>query len=152
MTTFTITGDDTLTLYSGRVFTDLADDDVSTITFPADLVTLKTGKNKNTVYAKNEEGNNVQLVLRVIRGSSDDRFLNTQQATSDRDFAATELANGEFVKRLGDGQGNVVSDNYVLQGGIIMRRVDSKENVSGDTEQAIVVYTLMFALGTRNIG
>ena len=150
MATFTITGEDTLSIYD-RVFNDLATNDTSSITFSEDLVGVETGKNTNTIFAKNEKGNNATLVLRVIRGSSDDLFLNAKQADTDKDFAATKLANGEFRKRLGDGDGNIVADVYELQGGMLTRRPDGKENVSGDVEQGVVVYTIMFASAIRGI-
>jgi hypothetical protein len=150
MGTFTITSDDTLTLYD-RVISDLADDDVSNISFPNDNVKVKTGKNRNTLYAKDETGNNANLVLRLTRGSSDDQFLQAKIAESEADFVATQLANGSFVKRLGDGQGNVVLDNYTLLGGVIVRRVDGKENVSGDTVQAVSIYNMVFATAERSI-
>lgn len=150
MTTFTVTSDDTLTLYD-RIITDMADDDVSAIAFPNDSVSVKTGKNRNSLYAKNEAGNNANLTLRLVRGSSDDQFLQSQIAAMEADFVATVLGNGEFVKRLGDGQGNVVRDVYTLQGGVIVRRVDGKENVNGDTGQAVAIYNMTFALAQRSI-
>jgi len=141
---YAITGDDTLTIFD-RVFNDLANDDTSQIAFNEDLVTASTGKNKNTIFAKNEKGNNAVLTLRLIRGSSDDRFLDGKQAATDKDFVATALANGTFKKRIGDGNGGVLTDNYTLQGGMISRRVDGKENVSGDVEQGVAIYTIIFA-------
>ncbi|WP_299074735.1 hypothetical protein [uncultured Paraglaciecola sp.] len=140
----TLTAEDTLTLYD-RVIVDLADDDVSSLSFNNDLVAVKTGKNKNSIYAKNEMGNNATLTIRLIRGSSDDQFMNSKLVEMQKDFVATSLATGEFVKRLGDGQGNVIRDVYTMQGGTFTRRVDSKENVSGDTEQAVAIYTMVFA-------
>lgn len=150
MPTFTITSDDTLTIYD-RVFADLADDDVSAIAFNSDLVSVKTGKNKNTIFSKDEKGNNANLTLRLIRGSSDDQFLQSKIALAEADFVAQPLANGEFVKRLGDGQGNVVRDVYTLLGGVIVRQVDGKENVSGDISQGVSVYNMTFARATRSI-
>jgi hypothetical protein len=150
MATFTITGDDTLTLYN-RVFTDLSDNDVSTITYNEDLVSGSVGKNQNTIFAKNEKGNAAQLVIRLIRGSSDDRFMQSKLSAMNSDFATTVLANGEFVKRLGDGDGNVFRDVSQLEGGMIQRRPDSKDNVSGDTEQGTAVYTMFFASAKRSI-
>ena len=144
MATATITGDDTLTLFD-RVFTDLADGDTSAITFPNELATVKTGKNKNTIYAKNESGKNADLVLRINRGSSDDRFLQSKLASQNRDFASFTFAEGTFVKRVGDGQGNVSNEVYALRGGVFTREVDGKENVEGDTEQAVAIYNLRFA-------
>lgn len=150
MTTFNITSDDTLTLWN-RVFNDFADDDVSSVTFPNDIITVKTGKNQNTIYSKNEPGNNANVVLRLIRGSSDDQFMQGKLAAMEQDFVSQELASGEFVKRLGDGQGNVARDVYTMLGGVIVRRPDGKENTSGDTSQGVVVYNMTFAKAVRSI-
>ncbi len=150
MTIFTITGDDTLTLF-GRIFNDLANDDVTVIAFPNELVKIKTGKNQNTVFARDETGNNANLTLHLMRGSSDDQFMQQQQALSDQNFSATVLATGQFVKVMGDGQGNTVRDVYMLQGGMIRKRVEGKNNTSGDTAQATVMYEMVFATAIRII-
>jgi hypothetical protein len=151
MATFTITGDDTLTLFD-RVFADIADGDTSTITFPNDLVTMKTGKNGNALYSRNAQGNNADVVLRLVKGSSDDEFLQSQLDAQERDFPSFALANGSFVKRLGNGLGDVKLEKYQMQGGVIRRIPDSKENVEGDTEQAVTSYQLMFTRAGRSIG
>jgi hypothetical protein len=148
---FTVTSNDTLTL-NGNVFNDLGTGDITTITFPNALVTRKTGKNGNTVYAQNASGLNCDLVLRVLRGSSDDEFMQNLINTAPTDFPSTQLLAGTFVKRLGDGQGNVVSDIYTLAGGVISKLVDGKENVEGDTAQAESVYNVIFASGQRSLG
>lgn len=150
MSIFTVTSDDTLTLW-GRVFNDFADDDITTVAFGNDLVTVKTGKNKNTIFAKNEQGNNANVVLRLMKGSSDDQFMQAKLAAMAADFVSTELATGQFVKRLGDGQGNVKRDVYTLLGGVIVRPVDGKENSSGDTGQAVAVYNMTFSNAVRSI-
>ena len=150
MTTLNITSDDTLPLWN-RVFNEFADDDVSSVTFPNDIITVKTGKNQNTIYSKNEPGNNANVVLRLIRGSSDDQFMQGKLAAMEQDFVSQELASGEFVKRLGDGQGNVARDVYTMLGGVIVRRPDGKENTSGDTSQGVVVYNMTFAKAVRSI-
>jgi tRNA splicing ligase len=149
MTTFTLTGEATLTLYD-RVFTDLADGDVSTVTFPNNLVELKTGKNRNTIYSRNAMGENGEMVLRLVRGSSDDRFLQGKLSLMERDFISSELCNGQLAMRLGDGNGTVVTDVYTLGGGLITKKVEGKENVEGDTTQAVSVYNLKFANVTRS--
>lgn len=149
MTTYTITGDDTLTL-ADRVFTDFADADNSTITFANNVMEVKTGKNNNTIYARNATGDNADMVLRLIRGSSDDRFLQSKLATMLGDVASTQLFNGEFVKRLGDGQGAVVRDVYNLAGGVISKKVEGKFNSDGDIEQGVAVYNLKFANAVRS--
>lgn len=152
MGTTTITGKDTLTLWD-KVFNDFADGDASILTHPNELIAMKTGKNGNSIYTKNETGNNGELVLRLVRGSSDDRFLNGKLAeVQGDDFASLTLAEGSLIKRLGDGDGNVFSDTYNLQGGIISRMVDTKENVEGDIEPAVSTYTMKIAVSKRNIG
>lgn len=145
-----ITGNDTLILWN-RVFTDLADGDVSTITFPEKLAESKTGKNKNTIFAEDQRGNNAVLSLRVMRGSSDDQFLQTKIASQKSDFPSSQLAYGSFVKRLGDSQGNVSNDSYTLTAGIFTKNVEAKENVEGNTDQAVSVYEMKFAQAERTI-
>lgn len=150
MATYNLVSDGTLTLWD-RVFNDFADDDISAITFPNDLVTVKTGKNGNTIYSKNEPGRNATCVLRLIRGSSDDQFVQNRLSEMKRDFVSTQLADGEFAMRLGDGDGNVIRDVYTLKGGVVTRPVDGKENVSGDTTQGVSVYNITFADADRSI-
>lgn len=145
-----ITADDTLTIY-GKIITDFADGATSSFAFNNDLVGVKTGKNGNTIFSKNETGNNATAVLRIMRGSSDDRFLQSKMDEVERDFPSVVLAAGEFVKRIGDGNGNVVADVYQLEGGIFVRKVDTQENVEGDTEQGVSIYNLIFAYATRGI-
>ncbi len=148
MSQFSITGDDTLIL-NDRVILDLADADSSTITFPNDLTTQKTGKDGNTLFAKNETGRNIEMVLRILRGSNDDKFLNSLLAKMKNDFTGFVLINGTFVKKVGDGKGAVTNDTYEIIGGAFKREVDAKENVEGDTEQAVSVYTLLFSRANR---
>jgi len=150
MATDTITGQDTLTLYD-RVFLDLADGDASTITYPNDMVAVSTGKNGNTIFTKNETGSNADVVLRLILGSSDDRFLQQKLSLQESDFVGQKLAEGEFVKRSSDGEGNVVRIVHTIRGGQFIRRVDTKENVAGDTEQGVAIYRMKFARATRSI-
>lgn len=149
MTTYTLTGDATLTLYD-RVMVDLADGDVSTISFPNNLVELKTGKNQNTIYSKNESGNNGELVLRLVRGSSDDRFMQGKLAIQERDFVSTEICNGQLALRMGDGIGGVVSDVYTLGGGVVTKKIEGKDNADGDTSQGVAVYNVKFANVVRS--
>ena len=150
MSTFTVTGDDTLVL-NGRVFTDFGTDDVTTVDLPNELVNVKTGKGGNSLISKNFQGYNGNLTLKLARGSSDDQFLNDIQSAMDQDFVSTQLIKGSFVKRLGDGQGNVKHDAYVLKGGIISKEVPGKDNASGDTAQAEAVYVIKFCDCRRGI-
>lgn len=145
-----ITSDDTLTLF-GAVLTDFADGDVSKIEFSEDIGVVKTGKDGNTIFTDKQPGNNATLTLRLMRGSSDDQTLNTQLLSQQSDFSGFTLAQGTFVKRIGDGQGNVVSDSYTLANGLFTKLPGVSENVEGTTDQAVSIYTLKFATATRGI-
>lgn len=151
MGVMTVTSNDTLTLNS-RVMVDLSLGDVTAISFPNELVNRKTGKNGNTIFAQNAPGVNADLVLRLARGSSDDQFMQGIIATAPADFPSTVLLAGTFVKRLGDGQGNVISDVYSLNGGVIAKQIEGKENVDGDVSQGEAVYMIKFANAKRNLG
>lgn len=150
MSVTTVTSNDTLVL-NGNVFNDLALDDVTAITFPNELITMKTGKNGNTIMAQNQQGQNANLTLRVARGSSDDQFMQGLLVAAAGDFPSTQLITGSFTKRLGDGAGNTSSDVYTLAGGVISKNVEGKENVSGDVTQGESVYTIKFASALRSI-
>ena len=151
MSVFVVTANDTLTL-NGHVMVNQGTDDVTTISFPNELVSRKTGKNGNTLFAQNANGLNADLSLRLIRGSTDDQFMQGILNSIPADFPSAVLINGSFVKRLGNGLGGIVNDTYALSGGLIAKQVDGKENVSGDVSQGEVVYTVKFANVSRNIG
>lgn len=151
MGTFTVTGNDTLTL-NDHVFNDLATDDTVVISFPNELINMTTGKNGNTMIALNQKGYNATLSLKVGRGSNDDQFLAGIVSAMANDFPSTTLLTGTFVKRLGDGQGNIVSDIYTVAGGVVKKIPDGKENVSGDVGQAEAQYMIQFANAGRALG
>lgn len=146
-----LTGNDTLKLRD-RVFADFADQDYASLTFPNDIAALKTGKDGNTIYALNETGRQAELVIRVLRGSSDDKFLQNLLAAQKNDFSGFVTLEGELVKRVGDGLGNVTTDTYLVTGGVFTKNVEVKSNAEGDTEQSVSVYTIAFGNNTRTLG
>ena len=139
----TLTGNDTLKI-KGRILADLADGDFANLSFPNDIAALKTGKDGNTVYALNETGRQAELAIRVLRASSDDKFLNSLLAAQRNDFSGFVLMDGEVIKRVGDGEGNVTDDTYLLTGGIFTKNGEAKSNSEGDTEQSVSVYPIQF--------
>lgn len=145
-----ITGQDALTLFDRNII-DIADNDGFMITFPNDLVNISTGKNGNTLYAKNEQGSNADVTLRIIIGSADDRFLQGKISEAEADFASQVLASGQATKRVGKGDGTVSRTVYTLEGGVFLKRIDAKENLSGDTEQSVAIYNMRFARVRRSI-
>jgi len=150
MATSSLTGADTVQI-NDRVFNDFGDGDIVTISYPNELVSVKTGKNGNSIYAFNETGRQVDVEIRVLRASPDDKFLNSIKLGMERDFSAFSLLSGEFVKRVGDGLGNVSREVYSLSGGVFTQSVDTKSNVEGDTEQSISLYRLKFTNAPKSI-
>lgn len=150
MAIYSLTGNDTL-IINKRVFSELADNSTIELTFNNDRIGTSTGKNDNTIISDNRQGGNATLTLRVIRGSYEDTVLNGWSVLQDRDLPSFTLMSGTFTKRIGNGFGFVHFDNYVLQGGAFQRSVEVQENLNGETEQAVAIYTIFFSKVTRAI-
>lgn len=148
MSTVALTGGDTM-IINNRVLNDLADGDAAVLTFPNDIANVKTGKNGNSIYGLNESGKQCELVLRVIRGSGDDKFLMNLLTQQGANFPGFPLMIGEFAKRIGDGKGNITNDTYITSGGVFSKQVEGKSNVEGDTEQSVAIYRLKFSNSPR---
>lgn len=145
-----LSGADTIQI-DGRVINDLADADAVVLTYPEDLAKVKVGKNGNTIYAFNNMGQEVECTMRVLLGSSDDKFLNSRLQEQIQDFSSFILATASFSKRVGDGQSNISTAVYQCNGGVFSRQVDAKTSAEGDTEQSVAVYKVMFGNGARSI-
>ena len=147
----TLTGKDTI-IIDDRILQDFADGDTCNIEFPNNLAEEKAGKNGNMLYAYNASGNVANVTLRVLRGSADDKYLQSRLQEYKNDPAGFVMVEAEFIKRLGDGSGNVISDSLSLPGGVFKKHPGMKENVAGDTEQAVTIYPLVFANSQRSMG
>jgi hypothetical protein len=146
-----LSGNDTVNI-NNTILADQADGNIAELTFPNDIAQVKTGKNGNSIYALNTTGMQCEVKLRVVRGSSDDKFLNNLLATQNANFPGFALLVGEFVKQIGDGAGNITSDTYILSGGVFQKNVEAKSNVEGDTEQSVAIYMIKFSNAPRMIG
>lgn len=145
-----LTGNDT-TILQGRILNDLADGDAVNLDFPNNLVESKVGKNGNTIYAFNSTGKVVTVTIRTLAGSDDDKFLNAQMNEYINDVAAYILLEGEFIKRVGDGLGNVNNIVYKVEGGVVQKFPNAKENVEGDIEQSVSIWQILFANADRSV-
>jgi len=150
MASVALSGSDTIVINS-RLLTALADQNCVELTFPSDIAQVKTGKNGNSIYGLNETGKQCEVKVRVLRGSSDDQFLNNLLIQQQANFAGTVLLLGNFIKKIGDGQGNITSDTYIMSGGVFTKQVEAKMNVEGDTEQSISIYMMKFSNAPRAI-
>lgn len=150
MSTIALSGNDTVTI-NGTVLTGLATGDCVTIKFPNEVANVKTGKNGNSIFGLNETGRQCEVEVRVIRGSSDDRMLANLLVQQRSNFAGFTLMQAQFIKRLGDGKGNVASDMYLAAGGIFSNQPEAKTNVEGDAAQSEILYKMKFANAARVI-
>lgn len=148
--TVSLSGNDTVNL-DGQVLADFADGDVANLTYPNDLVKVKVGKNGNAIFAFDNTGQQCTLVIRVIRGSFDDKYMNSIVADFKADSAGFTLLQAQLVKRIGDGQGNITNDTYLLANGAPSKQVPGSENVEGNTDQSVAVYEFIFANSKRAI-
>lgn len=145
-----LTGADTLTI-NNHVFSDFADAVVAELTWPNEIAVVKTGKNQNSIYAFNATGSQCEFKLRVLRASADDKFLNGLLAAQQSNFSATVLLIGQFIKKIGDGLGNITSDIYTLSGGVFTKQVAGKTDADGNTDQSVSEYMMKFTLAPRVI-
>ena len=150
MSIIALTGDDVIQI-NGQTLVDFADGATATLDFPSDITNAKTGKDGNSIFAFNNTGRQCTLDLRLLRGGADDAFLLGLFNIYIQAPAAFTLLTGEFIKNIGDGQGNVTQDIYQLSGGIFKKGQNVMENADGDTEQAIVVYHLLFTNAPRSL-
>lgn len=148
--TVTLTGDDSITI-NDRTLADLADGDVCNLDFPNNIAEGKKGKNRNAIIAFNSTGESVTATIRVIIGSPDDKFFNNEMNTYRNNKAGYTLLTGEFIKRVGDGNGNITNVTYTMSAGFVQKIPTVKENSEGDSEQGISIYTLMFMNTDRSI-
>src|SRR3954470_13943084 len=106
-----LSGNDTLSINT-RVLTDLADGMCAELKFPNEIAVPKIGKNGNAIYGLNTTGQMSEVTIRLLRASSDDQFLLGLLNAQQQNFAGTVLLQGQFIKKIGDGQGNITSDTY----------------------------------------
>lgn len=134
--------------FDGKLLTNLADGDCATITYPNELHGMKTGKGGNTVGAHNEMGREAELVIRVIKGSPDDKRLNSKLIAwkeRDDDFTPSKAV---FTKVIVV-DGGITNEVTTLKFGLPVKCVETKENVEGDTEQCISAYQFRFGDSSR---
>lgn len=143
-----MSGNDTVVI-NNRALADFAEGNVVELTFPSDIAQVKTGKNGNSIYGLNTTGLQSEVKIRIIRGSPDDIFLNNLLVQQNNNFAGFPLMIGEFIKKLGDGAGNITSDTYILSGGVFNKQVEATSNVEGDAAQSVAVYMMKFANAPR---
>jgi len=150
MAKLALTGSDTVTV-NNQPLADFADGNCVELTFPNDIANVKVGKNNNAIFGYNAQGVIAEMKIRLVRGGNDDKFLNNLLVQQNNNFAGTVLLTGTFIKKLGDGAGNITSDTYILAGGVFQKIPEGKTNVEGETEQSVAMYSIKWASAVRAI-
>jgi hypothetical protein len=145
-----LTGRDVI-IIDGNVITALADGEAVKLEFPNPIGQMKVSKDGNAIYAMQYSGQVVTVTIRILRGSYDDQILNSSLQDWIADPAGFSLMAGSFIKRIGDGQGTILSDVYQLAGGIFEKIPSAKSSMEGDPEQSVVEYTMLFRNNLRII-
>lgn len=150
MSRVTLSGSDTVTI-NNQSIVDFADGNCVELEFPNDIANIKTGKNQNSIVGYNASGVQAETKFRIVRGGNDDKFLQNllNQQNSSNNFASTILLTGTFIKKLGDSQGNLTSDTYILSAGIFQKIPAGKSNVEGEPDQSVAVYQIKWASAVR---
>jgi len=148
MGVFAMSGNDTV-IINNRNLSDLAEGMCAELTFSSDISQVKTGKNGNAIFALNATGLQADFKLRLVRGDADDQFMNNLLSQQNANFAGFPLMIGQFIKKIGDGKGNITNDSYIVSGGVFTKQVEAQSSVEGDTNQSVAVYTMKFSQATR---
>jgi hypothetical protein len=145
---YVLSGSDTLQI-QGRTITSVCSGDWAKLTFPNETTQMDIGKNGNTVYAYDFRGEQAQFELMLLRGTDDDAFLQSLFVPMRQDFASFLLLQGQYIKRLGDGAGNLRREIAKLQGGVFSKRIETMSNAQGEPKQAIALWTMKWARAIR---
>lgn len=143
-----VAGNDVLIL-NGQVFTGYADADAIKFEPQGPIAQMKVSKDGNSIYAMQYSGIVGKLTIRLVRGCLDDQTLNALLQQWIGDPSTFVLMSGSYVKRVGDGKGNVTSEVYQLGGGVFEMIPSGMSNMDGSTESSVTVYTLLFRNDAR---
>ena len=139
-----------------RTITSFADGDYARVTFPNDIMNFTIGKNRNILAAYNAMGTLAELELRLLRGSKEDKFLQDQFPTFASETLNFNFLFAKVIKDLGTSIGGSagvvrIEETYTLNNGIISKAPEIVSNVSGSTDQGVVVWQVRFAEFTRTV-
>ena len=137
------TGND-LIEFNSRTLADFANGDVVTVTYPNEASGTAVGKDGNVIVVGNEQGRIANVTIRVVRGSADDKFLNSFVKLWYNDRMSFVPASMTLTKMISV-DGSVTNDIMPLKFGVPAKgSPDYKVNVEGDVEQAVAVYNFRF--------
>lgn len=134
--------------HNGRILTNFADGDCAIVTYPNELHGMRNGKDGNSMGAHNEQGNIAEVQYRIIKGSPDDKYLNSEVIawkTHSEDFAPASVELTKVLHVDGGITNEVTSLDFVLPS----RNVETRTNTDGETEQEVAVYSYRGGVSSR---
>jgi len=143
-----VAGKDVL-IINGQVLTGYADQDAIKFEPQGPIAQMKVSKDGNSIYSMQYSGIVVKLTVRLVRACFDDQTLNSLLQQWIADPSTFVLMSGSYVKRVGDGKGNVTNEVYQLAGGVPETIPSAMSNMDGSTEQSVTVYTMLFRNDAR---
>lgn len=148
--TVSLSGDDTIQI-NNQVLSTLANQDPGHVTFPNELAAVEQGKNGTTIYAQNPMGNVADLMIRLLLAGIDDQYINSLLQEQQTAFSDFRLMTCLFNKRVGDGNGNILTVQYQLSGGVFSKGVEVMTSARGDVNQSVAVWPIRFGNWIRLI-
>jgi hypothetical protein len=132
---------------TSRLLINFGDGDIGHLTFPGKHTRSVVGKDGTAITSRDQAGRWGELVLRLLKGSSDDiwmtgilnQYLLTTQGSNPVGFYALS---GSITKYLSDGQANVSIVSYALSSGTVSKSPEMVVNVNGDTNQNLAIWTV----------
>lgn len=138
-----------------NVITSFADGDYARVTFPNDIMNFTIGKNRNMIAAYNAMGTLAEMELRLLRGSKEDKFLQDRFPDFTSDQLSFDFIFAKIIKNLGKSNGgatvSAIEEIYTFNNGIISKAPEIISNVSGSTDQGVVVWQIRFAEFKRTV-
>lgn len=148
------TGQDTIVVedYDGKfTLEDYADGVCVEITAPNESSTTNTGFNGNSLGAHNEPGRQRQAVIRLVKGSGNDKRFNTSWTfwqNRDIRFKPLKLT---CTKRVSHSDGSVTNDTQECFFGLPVNPPVPMVDTTGNTDQVVSVYTFRFGNSKRTL-
>lgn len=133
------------------VLSDFADGTVAELSAPNELSSMTTGYNGNSLGAHNEPGRQRELTLRIVKGSSDDKRINSNyNLWKNRDIRFKPLSM-TFTKNVAHEDGSITNDKVTCYFGLPTGQPVQMSDMAGNTEQVVSVYTIRFGNSERSM-
>ena len=148
------TGQDTIVVedYDGKfTLSDFADGTVAEVTAPNEASTTNTGYNGNSLGAHNEPGRQRQVTLRVVKGSDDDKRLNTSYTLWQNKDLRFKPLKMDFTKRVSHSDGSVTNETQQCFFGLPVNPPVPMVDTTVNTDQVVSVYTFRFGNSKRTL-